>query len=280
VASHTVLAQSDTGKIIGIARDPNGATVSRVTIVAESSNGTRRVAVSGEFGAFEIPSLPVGKYEIVAESKGFKKYIRQLVSVNVNQESRVDIELVPGEIYDTVTVREEVGLVQSTTSTLGKVVYEKSIIDLPLNGRNFLDLGLLQTGVVPLQPGRTLTQNAYNVNGARDTANNFLLDGVANQDLEYNNLQIKPTIDALSEFKIQTNLFSAEFGRNAGAVINAVTKSGSNSLHGTLWEFLRNDALDARNFFSQDTPSPPSLQEEDEMKLHQTPLKTRTNQLG
>jgi hypothetical protein len=241
--------------IVGITRDPNGATLSGVVIVAESSNGAKRVAVSGEFGSFEIPSLPVGQYEIVAESKGFKKYIRQLVSVNVNQESRVDIELVPGEIYDTVTVKEEVGLVQSTTSTLGKVVHEKSIVDLPLNGRNFLDLGLLQTGVVPLQPGRTLTQNAYNVNGARDTANNFLLDGVANQDLEYNNLQIKPTIDALSEFKIQTNLFSAEFGRNAGAVINAVTKSGSNNFHGTFWEFLRNDALDARNFFSQETPS-------------------------
>src|SRR6185436_8711088 len=110
------------------------------------------------------------------------------------------------------------------------------------------------TGVVPLQPGRTLTQDSYNVNGARDTNNNFLLDGVSNQQLEYNNLQIKPAIDSLSEFKIQTNLYSAEFGRNAGAIINAVTKSGTNEFHGGVWEFLRNDALDARNFFSQQTP--------------------------
>ena len=182
-----------------VGRDSNGAS---------SANGlTIRQTSSSSFGAFEIPALPVGAYELSVSAPGFKRYT-QTVSVDVNQESRVEAQLRPGEPSETVTVVYEARQVQSTTSTLGKVVGSKLITDLPLNGRNFYDLGLLQTGVVPLQPGRTLTQNAYNVNGARDTSNNFLLDGVSNQELEYNALQIKPTIDALAEFKIQTNLYS------------------------------------------------------------------------
>lgn len=247
--------QLDSGKVVGSVKDSNGAAIAGAIVNASSLNGLiNRQATSSDSGAFEIPGMPVGKYQISVQATGFKKYLREQVSINVNQESRVDIELHPGELSETVTVREDAGLVQSTTSSLGKIVDGKLILDLPLNGRSFYDLGLLQTGVAPLQPGRTLTQNAYNVNGARDTSNNFLLDGVANQGLEYNNLQIKPAIDALSEFKIQTNMYSAEFGRNAGAIINAVTRSGTTDLHGNIWEFLRNDALDARNFFSPHTP--------------------------
>jgi hypothetical protein len=113
----------------------------------------------------------------------------------------------------------------------------------------------LQTGVAPIQPGRGFTENSYNVNGARDTMNNFLLDGVANSELEGNTLQIKPAVDALAEFKIQTSMFSAEYGRSSGAIVNAVIKSGTNSFHGALWEFLRNDKLDAKDFFA-DTVAP------------------------
>jgi hypothetical protein len=254
VTPHSVVGQSDTGKILGNARDTNGAIVSGATVMARSANGlTIRQTSSSSFGAFEIPALPVGAYELSVSAPGFKRYT-QTVSVDVNQESRVEAQLRPGEPSETVTVVYEARQVQSTTSTLGKVVGSKLITDLPLNGRNFYDLGLLQTGVVPLQPGRTLTQNAYNVNGARDTSNNFLLDGVSNQELEYNALQIKPTIDALAEFKIQTNLYTAEFGRNAGAIVNAVIRSGTVNFHLTGWEFLRNDALDARNFFAANTP--------------------------
>jgi hypothetical protein len=255
LCSGTVLAQLDSGRVVGSVKDSNGAAIGGAVVQASSINGLIwRQAISSASGSFEIPGVPVGKYDLSAQAPGFKKYLRERVSVDVNQESRIDIKLQPGELSETVTVREEGGLVQSTTSVLGKVVDENLIVGLPLNGRNFYDLGLLQTGIVPLQPGRTLTQNAYNVNGARDTSNNFLLDGVANQELEYNALQIKPAIDALSEFKIQTNLFSAEFGRNSGAVVNAVIRSGSADFHSTLWEFLRNDALDARNFFSPTTP--------------------------
>lgn len=250
----SVLGQSDTGKVVVTVTDANGALVSGATVRAR--NLTRlftRDAASSNPGAYEIPTLAVGRYEISVTADGFKT-VRQTISVHVNEESRVAVRLEPGEPSATVIIPSEAGQVQLTSSTLGKVVGEKLIVNLPLNGRSFYDLGLLQTGVVPLQPGRTLTQDSYNVNGARDTNNNFLLDGVSNLQLEYNNLQIKPAIDALSEFKIQTNLYSAEFGRSAGAIVNAVTKSGGNEFHGSVWEFLRNDALDARNFFSPQTP--------------------------
>ena len=188
----SVLAQSDTGKVVVTVTDANGALVSGATVRAR--NLTRlftREAASSNPGAYEIPTLAVGRYEISVTADGFKT-VRQTISVHVNEESRVAVRLEPGEASATVIVPSEAGQVQLTSSTLGKVVGEKLIVNLPLNGRSFYDLGLLQTGVVPLQPGRTLTQDSYNVNGARDTNNNFLLDGVSNLQLEYNNLQIKP----------------------------------------------------------------------------------------
>ena len=250
-----IAGQSDTGKVVVTITDVHGALVPGAAVTARNLTGLMsRVAISSHSGEYEIPTLAVGRYEISVVAAGFKT-VRQTISVHVNEESRVALLLEPGEPSATVTVSSEAGQVQLTTSTLGKVVGGELIVNLPLNGRNFYDLGLLQTGVVPLQPGRSLTQDSYNVNGARDTNNNYLLDGVTNQQLEYNNLQVKPAIDSLSEFKIQTNLYSAEFGRNAGAIVNAVTKSGGDEFHGDAWEFLRNDALDARNFFSQRTPA-------------------------
>src|ERR1700676_56318 len=245
-------AQLTTGKIVGTVEESSGAVVPKVRIKAQNTETKiTRDTVSSDAGTYEILLLPPGQYELSAELAKFKRSVRRSVTVEVNQESRVDVELQNGGLSQTVEIAAEAIQVQSTTATLGKVMSEKLIEDLPLNGRNFSDLGLLQTGVVPIQPGRGFTQNAYNVNGARDSMNNFLLDGVANSELEGNTLQIKPAIDALAEFKIQTSLFSAEYGRNSGAVVNAVIKSGTNSFHGALWEFLRNDKLDANNFFAQ-----------------------------
>lgn len=249
-------AQLTTGKIVGIVKDSSGAGVPNVLIKALNT-GTKvtRDTLSSENGAYEILLLPPGQYELSAELVGFKRHVRRPITVEVNQESRVDVELQVGGLSQTVEVGADAIQVQSTTATLGKVMSEKLIEDLPLNGRNFSDLGLLQTGVAPIQPGRGFTENSYNVNGARDSMNNFLLDGVANSELEGNTLQIKPSVDALAEFKIQTNLYSAEYGRNSGAIVNAVIKSGTDSFHGVLWEFLRNDKLDAKDFFA-DTVAP------------------------
>src|SRR5246127_469401 len=255
VSAQPASAQLTTGKIVGTVKDRSGAVVPKVPIKAlNTETKITRDTVSSDAGSYEILLLPPGQYELSAELAGFKRYVRRPVTVEVNQESRVDVELQIGALSQTVVVAAEPIQVQSTTATLGKVMSEKLIEDLPLNGRNFSDLGLLQTGVAPIQPGRGFTQNAYNVNGARDSMNNFLLDGVANSELEGNTLQIKPAVDALAEFNIQTNLFSAEYGRNSGSVVNAVIKSGTNSFHGALWEFLRNDKLDAKDFFASNVP--------------------------
>src|SRR6266478_3579239 len=255
MAIYVVCAQPTTGKIVGTVKDSSGAVVPKVLIIAlNTETKIARYTVSSDAGTYEILLLPQGQYELSAELARFKRYVRRPVTVEVNQESRVDVALQIGVLSQTVEVPGEALQVQSTTATLGKVMSEKLIEDLPLNGRNFSDLGLLQNGVAPIQPGRGFTQNAYNVNGARDSMNNFLLDGVANSELEGNTLQIKPAIDALAEFKIQTNLFSAEYGRNSGAVVNAVIKSGTDSFHGALWEFLRNDKLDAKDFFADKVP--------------------------
>ena len=255
VSAQTASAQLTTGKIVGTVKDSSGAVVAKVLIKAlNSETKIMRYTVSSDAGTYEILLLSPGQYELSAELANFKRYVRRPVTVEVNQESRVDVELQIGVMTQTAEVAGEAIQVQSTTATLGKVMSEKLIEDLPLNGRNFSDLGLLQTGVAPIQPGRGFTLNAYNVNGARDSMNNFLLDGVANSELEGNTLQVKPAIDALAEFKIQTNLFSAEYGRNSGSVVNAVIKSGTNSFHGALWEFLRNDKLDAKDFFASSVP--------------------------
>jgi Carboxypeptidase regulatory-like domain/TonB dependent receptor len=255
VSAQPASAQLTTGKIVGTVKDSSGAVVPKVLVKAlNTETMITRYTVSSDAGTYEILLLPPGQYELSAELANFKRYVRRPVTVEVNQESRVDVELQIGVITQTAEVAEAAIQVQSTTATLGKVMSEKLIEDLPLNGRNFSDLGLLQTGVAPIQPGRGFTLNAYNVNGARDSMNNFLLDGVANSELEGNTLQIKPAVDALGEFKIQTNLFSAEYGRNSGSVVNAVIKSGTNSFHGALWEFLRNDKLDAKDFFASNVP--------------------------
>ena len=248
-------AQSSTGSLVGTVRDEADAALPGVTLrVRNLDTSLVREAVSSGEGDYEILELPVGRYELTAEARGFKRHVRPEVFVRINEDSTVHILLQAGELSETVVVNAAAGQVQTTDATLGKLMDAKTIVNLPLNGRNFYDLGLLQTGVLPLQPGRTLTQNSYNINGARDTSNNFLLDGVANQELEYNGPQIRPSIDAVLEFKIQTNMYSAEFGRSAGAILNAATKSGSEKFRGSLFEFLRNEAFDARNFFSPEVP--------------------------
>ena len=168
----------------------------------------------------------------------------------------MNLALSVGAVAETVTVTAEGILVQTTTSAVGKVVDEKQILQLPLSGRNFADLGLLTPGVTTRGQGTSAGTSFY-VHGQRNDANNFLLDGVSDNSLEGNALQARPNVDAVQEFKIQTSNFSAEFGRNTGSVVNVVTKSGTNAFTGSGWEFLRSDKFQAKNFFA--TTSPPPL---------------------
>lgn len=249
-------AQTSAGKIVGVVQDTSGGVLPGVSIVVKNlGTGTSRDTVSDDRGQFDVSGLAPGRYQVDAELQGFRKVSQGPVTVQVNQETRVNPTLSVGAVAETVTVTAEGILVQTTTSTVGKVVDEKQILQLPLSGRNFADLGLLTPGVTTRGQGTSAGTSFY-VHGQRNDANNFLLDGVSDNSLEGNSLQARPNVDAVQEFKIQTSNFSAEFGRNTGSVVNVVTKSGTNTFSGSGWEFVRSDKFQAKNFFATTDPPP------------------------
>ena len=248
-------AQS-TGTIVGTVQDSSSGVVPGAAIrVTNEGTGHQTAAVTDAAGRFSFPRLPVGVYRLEASSSGFRQFITEGIRLDADQSRQANIVLEVGQTTETVTVTGAVGLVETLGATLKEVVDEKRIVDLPLNGRNPLQLQLLLPGVVPSRGSVSLAQNEFiSVNGARGNQNNYMLDGGDNNDPLTNSASLVPNPDALEEFSILTNNYSAEYGRNTGAVVNAITKSGTNQFHGAAYEFLRNDALDARGFFSLDTP--------------------------
>jgi outer membrane receptor protein involved in Fe transport len=254
-APTAVLSQVSSGKILGAVQDESGAVLPGVAIVIRNlDTNVSREAVTNDRGRYEVPALQPGRYQVEAELSGFRRYSQGPIVVQVNQESLVNISLQVGQLTEVVSVQAEGLVVQTTTAALGKVVEEKQILELPLSGRNFTSLGLFMPGVTTR--GQSTSDANYVVHGQRQDANNFQLDGVANVSLGGNSVQARPNVDAVQEFKIQTSNFSAEFGRNSGSVVQVVTKSGTNSLRGSGWEFHRNDAFQARNFFATSEPPP------------------------
>lgn len=263
LSAFPLMAIETTGTILGTVKDQTGSILPGTTItVTNELTGLTRSTVTDDNGNYVLPLLPVGRYIITAELAGFKKYIQRGVVLEINQSARVDITLLVGEITETVTVEAGAVLVDTTTSTLGKVVEEVRMVQLPLNERNFLQLGLLQPGITPAisvspifsSPNPGGIASNFQVNGLRLQSNNFLLDGADNNEPFQGTAAAVPSPDTLQEFKILTNMYSAEFGRAGGAIVNVVTKSGTNRFRGTVYEFLRNNVLDARNFFSEETP--------------------------
>jgi hypothetical protein len=218
--------------------------------------------LTNDDGDFSVPLLSPGVYEVSAEKAGFRRSVYGNVSLNVDQTVRVDFVLQIGQPSEQVVVTESVPLVQTDTSTLGQVIERKQVSELPLNERNFLTFALLVPGgQLPVQGSMNSTQGgALNVNGAREQSNDFLLDGVDNNDLYINQYSVLPSIDAIQEFKVQSGDYSAEFGRSGGAQINVVLKSGTNQFHGSGFEFVRNRHLDAKNFFDKPDCTPESIQ--------------------
>ncbi|HWP42211.1 MAG TPA: carboxypeptidase regulatory-like domain-containing protein [Blastocatellia bacterium] len=256
-----------TGTIYGTVSDISGAAIvgATVTVKNTATNLTRSIITNAE-GSYRFPLLPVGRYSITVAASGFKPYVRESLELQVEQNLRADFTLEVGEISEQVVVTTEAPQVDTATATLGKVVEEERIVDLPLNGRNFLELGVLQAGVAPPIPNIDVIGSGTNntpggtkfnfaVNGMRITSNNHLLDGANNVEPVSGAAMIVPSPDALQEFRILTNSYSAEFGRAGGSIVTVVTKSGTNSFHGSLYEFLRNDIFDARNFFAPDVPA-------------------------
>ena len=256
VSSNTV-AQQITASIRGSVSDPSGAIVQAATVTAKQvETGLTRVVTTDHQGEYVLVELPIGHYQLEVQAKGFQTYVQQGISLDVNQTATVGIRLKLGSESQQVEVSANAALVQSTVTSLGQTVMEHEILDLPLDGRNFSQLGTLQPGVVPLTPGLLeaggpARQNqAYAVDGQRPESNNFLIDGADNVSSVDGGFVLKPPIDAIAEFKILSHNANAEFGRNTGSTTNIVTRSGTNSFHGAAWEFLRNDAMDSSDYFT------------------------------
>lgn len=244
-------AQSNAA-ITGVVQDGSGAVVPSATIeVTNELTGLQWTSQSNESGRFNITRLPVGDYRVRARLDGFKQFVTETFRLDADQVRSIDVVLAVGTAAESVTVSGTVSQVDTVSGALRQVVDEKRITELPLNGRNPIQLVFLVPGAVPAPASGNLSANpGISVNGARGTSTNYMLDGGDNNDPQEGVSAIAPNPDALEEFSVLTNNFGAEYGRNAGAIVNAVTKSGTNKLHGSLYEFLRNDALDARNFFA------------------------------
>jgi hypothetical protein len=247
-----LFAGGPTGTITGTVTDPSGAVVPKahITVVNEATNALRD-AQSNDDGDYTVALLPPGRYRVTAESEGFRTSIFSNVTVDVDQTIRVDFALQVGAATEELQVKDTPPAIQTDTSTLGQVVNNRLVEQLPLNERNFLDFALLVPGSqLPTEGSENSTQGgSLSVNGAREQSNNFLLDGVDNNDPYINQYVALPSVDAIQEFKVQSSDYSAEYGRGGGAQINVVLKSGTNAFHGTLFEYFRNRSMDAKNYF-------------------------------
>jgi len=252
-------AQDPTGSIEGAVTDPSGGVIANARIlVRHLDTGLMRETVSGSSGLYRVVGLPVGPYSVVVEAPQLATAVREPIVVSVNQTVRLNVQLRLTALNERVTVAGGAQLVETATTAPGRVVTGRELVDLPLNGRNFTELGLLQTGVAPLTAGvatagGSLRQGqAYAVNGMRPEQNLYLLDGAQNINRMDGGYALKIPVDAVAEFRILTHGAPAEFGGTAGATTSIVTRSGTNQFGGSLYEFVRNDAFDARNFFSAD----------------------------
>ena len=255
-------AQVESGKIVGTVRDNSGAVVgdADVTAAETQTNVEHKTKTDGN-GEYVVTALKSGTYTVTVEHAGYKKAVQAPFKLDVNQVVRADVILSVGSVLEKVEVKAVEALVESETSSLGQVIEQSRVNDLPLNGRNFIELAYLTPGVnagpegIVQQggiPENERGNGAIQVNGLTATNNNFLLNGFDNNEQQIGFEVIQPSIDAIQEFKVQTNNFSADIGKG-GAVVNVVLKSGSNKFHGGLYEFVRNSVFDGKNFFDDPT---------------------------
>src|SRR5215469_16235727 len=250
------------GEITGVVTDPSGAVVANatVTVTNPETNFTRRVTTNASCN-YSFPALLPGTYNVRAEMQGFQTELRSSIGLQVQQTARIDFQLRVGAVSETIEVSGGAPLLNTENANIGTVIDNQRIVDLPLNGRNFLQLASLSpnvsasfntnggtsTGAASTRLGGDRANQSFAVSGSRREYNNYSIDGVTNTEPNYNAYLFLPSVDALQEFKVQTGIYSAEFGRGIGQV-NISTRSGTNQYHGTAWEFLRNSALDARPF--------------------------------
>jgi hypothetical protein len=260
-------AQFDTATVLGTVRDSSGAVVPGASVTLRNvATGIAATAVTDDAGNYQFLTVRIGTYMVRAELQGFSAAVAENVSVTVNARQRVDLTMQVGSIAESVVVTGAARLVETDSSDRGQVINSQQIVNLPLNGRSYADLALLSPGVrrSMLAFSSSPRDGSFNVHGLRSALNNFVLDGVDNNSYGTSNqgfsnqvVQVSP--DAVAEFKVQTNNFSAEFGRAGGAVINASLRSGTNRFRGSVWEFARNTSLNAVGFFKPSTGVKPVL---------------------
>jgi len=257
-------AQS-TASIDGQVIDQHGAVVPGVRIIAKCpAIGVEREATSDHSGRYQLAALPVGDYSIGASARGFKTQVMEGLRIEVGRRITQDLQLEAGDVSEQVTVSSANEAIERSTISVGHVIDRRMVQEIPLNGRYFLDLGLLVPGsVVPPQgafssaPIRGLGSFSITTAGSREETLNYVINGITLNNLTNSSITFQPSIGAVQEFKVDNSTFSAENGQSSGAVVNIATRSGGNEFHGELFEFFRNDALDARNFFTFTANEPP-----------------------
>ena len=257
-------SKRSTGILQGTVEDVNGDALPSVQITAESSFGITRSVATDENGFYQLVALPVGRYRITGQLRGFRTQFIENISVEIGSTSVLNLQLNVGDVSEEIKVDLDASFVDLESISVGKVVNERTVQEIPLNGRYFIDLGLLVPGsVTPPQnglfaaPTRGGGSLGFNTAGNREDSVNFQINGITLNDQVNNSLGFNPPLGSVREFKIENSTFSAENGRNSGAVVSIATRSGTNKFHGELYEYLRNDALDARNFFNLSSADPP-----------------------
>ncbi|HEY0405275.1 MAG TPA: carboxypeptidase regulatory-like domain-containing protein [Pyrinomonadaceae bacterium] len=260
----TGFAQS-TASLHGTVTDQAGAVVPNVKVVVRNqATGVERTAMTDESGSYQVASLEPGAYRVEAQAQGFQTQVINDLNVEVARIQAQNFKLTIGNVSQQVTVTSETPVVETATTSVGTVINQRTVQEIPLNGRHFVDLGLLIPGsVTPPQNGflsaplRGQGSFAFNTAGNREDTVNFQINGVNLNDMVQNQITFQPSVNTVQEFKVDNSTFSAEYGRNSGAIVNIATRSGTNQFHGELFEFFRNDALDARNFFNFTSQKPP-----------------------
>lgn len=257
-ASITVSAQT-TATLHGLITDPQGAAITGANVTVRNiATGEERHTVSDSAGAYLMASLPIGTYQIQVQVNGFQTKILDGIVLEVSQNVEQNVQMTLGQVAQQVTVTGEAPVVDSSTTTVGQVINQNTVQEIPLNGRHFVDLALLSPGTVtPPQNGfltaplRGQGSFAIDTAGNREDTTNWMINGINLNDMSQNQITFQPSISTVQEFKVDNQTFSAEYGRNSGSIVNIATRSGTNGWHGEAFEFFRNDILDARNFFTQ-----------------------------